>query len=95
MTDTPGYWREGPTSWRTAPRPVGWKKLRAAVLQRDAHACQLCGNDANEVDHIGAADNHDPANLRSLCSPCHRRVTSARASLARRPAPAPPASILD
>ena len=83
MTNTPAT-GEGPHQLG-APRPTVNRRSSSRRACTNAHACQLYGDDANEVDHISAADNHDPANLRSLCSPCHRRVTSARASLSPPP----------
>jgi len=51
-----------------------WRSIRAGILARDQHRCQLCGQPAAEVDHItplayGGSDH--PANLRSLCHDCH------------------------
>lgn len=65
-----------------------WQRLRAAVL-RDEPLCRMCGEmghvtAATEVDHIrpfqGLADplRLDRTNLRPLCTPCHRQVTSAQ-----------------
>lgn len=34
-----GTWKADPTSWRTAPRPKGWKKLRAQIIARDGGRC--------------------------------------------------------
>lgn len=61
-----------------------WDRLRKTILQRDKHLCQDCLPDrvtpATQVDHVkpkadGGTD--DPANLRSLCRPCHDRKTYA------------------
>ena len=55
-----------------------WRRLRARILLRDQYTCQLCFRVFLEhhldVDHIipkadGGTD--DPANLRTLCRPCH------------------------
>lgn len=35
----PKTWKPDPTSWRTAPRPKGWKKIRAQVIERDGGRC--------------------------------------------------------
>lgn len=55
--------------------PANWPSIRRAILDRDGHACQLrgprCTGNATEVDHIGSNLNHDPANLRAACQPCH------------------------
>lgn len=60
--------------------PKDWPRIRAAVLKRDAHQCQLripglCTNVATDVDHIGDRNQHLPENLRAACAPCHRRRT--------------------
>lgn len=34
-----GTWKTDPTSWRTAPRPKGWKNLRTQVIARDGGRC--------------------------------------------------------
>lgn len=61
-----------------------WDMLRAKVLARDKHLCQNCLRNkrpeaARTVDHIVAkahGGNDDPANLESLCWPCHRAKTA-------------------
>jgi 5-methylcytosine-specific restriction enzyme A len=54
---------------------AAWRKLRAHILERDRHTCQVCGERATQVDHIvprskGGTDN--PANLRASCGWCNR-----------------------
>lgn len=61
-----------------------WQKLRARVLKRDKHLCQLClqmgiVRVGNEVDHIkrkadGGTDDMD--NLMLCCSDCHKAKTA-------------------
>jgi 5-methylcytosine-specific restriction endonuclease McrA len=63
-----------------------WRKIRAAVLQRDDHACQWCGAPAKTVDHIiplavGGA-RLDPRNLAAACLRCN----SSRGGQTRAPA---------
>lgn len=58
------------------PRPAGWKRLRLAVLERDAHTCKWCGKHADTVDHVvpvaeGGSD--DMSNLAAACAPCNIR----------------------
>lgn len=72
----------------TLLRPTGstrrWRQLRALVLDRDGHRCQLpidasgqlCGAYATHVDHVlprskGGSDH--PANLRAACQTCNLR----------------------
>lgn len=67
-----------------------WRRVRAAVLAAEP-LCRFCAAEgrvtaATEVDHVdafhGLADPKrlDPANLRPLCQPCHRRRTARQAS---------------
>lgn len=58
-----------------------WREVRALVLARDGHMCQIrgprCEVEADQVDHIvpwlagGAV--FDPENLRAACGDCNRR----------------------
>ncbi len=68
-------------------RPIS-AKVRAQVLERNGHTCQMCGAGAGDVDdqnpgrkvriHIGhiTARSHGgtdaPSNLRALCSTCNQ-----------------------
>lgn len=56
-----------------------WRKVRAAVLERDGGVCQIrgpeCQGTADQVDHVvpvgyGGA-RLDPANLRAACRTCN------------------------
>lgn len=66
---------------RHVTRGPRWKALRMAVLERDGWACVRCASRRRlEVDHIRPVrthpqDAHDPANLQTLCAPCHTRKT--------------------
>lgn len=72
-----------------------WRRLRAAVLQRDAYCCQVCGHQdlsgaSLQVDHIierrdGGPDTME--NARALCKPCHARKSGQRAAARKRGAP--------
>lgn len=71
-----------PTASASAINRPGWKKLRAAVLKRDRHQCQIrgsrCTTIATQVDHVvevadGGTD--DMSNLQSCCTPCHLTKT--------------------
>ena len=85
-------WKRDPTSWRTTPRPTGWKKTRQRILERDGHRCtwdnagHRCTERATDVDHIGAPDDHSDDNLRSLCGPHHDHRTAHQAAAASRTA---------
>ena len=64
-----GHQRTSTTQWRT---------LRQQILERDQHTC-ICGNPANEVDHIrnwAAGGTDDPTNLTAICPECHKRKTA-------------------
>lgn len=66
---------------------AAWERVRKVVLQRDAGLCQVCLRKnaytaGNIVDHIvskakaaalrwGQARIDDPANLQTICKPCH------------------------
>ena len=68
---------------RDAGSTRSWRRLRALVLDRDAHRCtlplasgQLCGAFATHVDHVvprskGGSDAL--SNLRAACRPCNLR----------------------
>lgn len=79
----------GPRSSRTAPLPKNWASLRRKVLKRDGYVCTwdlghgvLCGQPATDVDHIGDPADHSLQNLRSLCSPHHRRRSASQGAKA-------------
>lgn len=65
-----------------------WTAIRAAVLERDDHRCQLCGRPRRlEVHHLrkwtpGTA--HDPNNLLTLCEPCHAQAHSPGSETSRK-----------
>ena len=80
-------------SWEGSTRrdrlPANWKtEVRPSILERDKHRCQLqhediCIGTASEVDHIVAGDDHAPANLQAICTPCHRFKSSSEGAAAR------------
>lgn len=76
----PGNWTG---SNRAKRLPPNWQAIRRAVLERDGYRCVLCGSVATEVDHIQRGDDHDPHNLRSLCTPHHRAKSSKEGNTAR------------
>jgi len=82
-----------PGSWRGwDPRyDFAWKRLRAAVLDRDEHLCQPCRRAgrltlATEVDHVtprSLGGSESPENMQAICKACHRRKTAAEGASAR------------
>lgn len=63
-------------SWSNLP-PRQRARIRAIVLQRDGHRCQLrlpgCTTIATTVDHIRdrTTAGDGPDNLRAACAPCN------------------------
>ena len=60
-----------------------WRTIRAAVLNRDGHRCQLrldvCTVTATCVHHtLGKALGDDPAHLVAACEPCNQAVGDPR-----------------
>lgn len=60
------------------PRPAGsvWRRLRAAVFERDNHRCVYCGSSEKlECDHVLARSlggTDDEENLVTACKECNR-----------------------
>lgn len=52
-----------------------WKTLRALILERDNYVCWMCGNRANQVDHLipPPVGTDAPENLAAACGPCNNR----------------------
>ncbi len=82
------------TSDRKSRLPDDWNTRRMRVLRRDGYRCQardslgyLCGQPANQCDHIVAGDNHELDNLQALCRWHHARKSSQEGNAAhpRRP----------
>lgn len=55
-----------------------WRRLRARILLRDQYTCQLCFRvcmdhdlDVDHITPLAQGGTDDPANLRTLCRPCH------------------------
>jgi len=94
------------SSDRRSRLPSDWARRRLRVLRRDGYRCQVrdaaglkCLERGNEVDHIVAGDDHDYANLQTICRDHHEAKTLAEAKAAiqaksrRRPAPRHPGSL--
>lgn len=60
-------------------RNYTWGGVRQRVMNRDSYACVICGEYAEEVDHIKAISlgglPFQLENLRSMCKKHHRRKT--------------------
>lgn len=71
--------------------PPEWPAIRRRILKRDNRECQhrdrgsreICGDFANEVDHIQHGDDHSDGNLQALCSWHHARKSSSEGGAAR------------
>jgi len=55
---------------------AAWNRLRRTVLRRDGYRCRRCQSpsitgSALTTHHIRADGADDPANLITLCAPCH------------------------
>lgn len=80
------------TSDRLAELPDDWPLLRIRVLRRDGYRCQardstgaVCGEHANQVDHIVPGPDHSLDNLQALCRWHHARKSSREGAAARKP----------
>lgn len=93
-----GHWA---SSDRSASLPPDWPDIRRQVLNEEP-ACRLayadewvtkrgiesCAGRSVEVDHIDSPIDHSRANLRGVCTPCHKRRTQEQAVAALRGASA-------
>ena len=58
-----------------------WKMLRKSIYKRDNFTCQECGQVGGKLNahHIipwRISKDDNPANLITLCKPCHRKIES-------------------
>ena len=65
-----------------------WRQARKRQLERDGYRCQRqlngCLGRASQVNHvIGAEADPGHRHLRSVCEPCHRKVTAQQGGGAR------------
>lgn len=54
----------------------GYRALRLLILERDNYVCWMCGNRADQVDHLippWAGGSDEPENLAAACGPCNIR----------------------
>ena len=87
-------WSSESKSPRALRLPDDWTLRRVRALRRDGYRCQardslgaMCGEPANQVDHIEPGDDHSLDNLQSLCRWHHARKSSAEGAAARGPRP--------
>lgn len=53
---------------------AGWRKIAAAVLERDSYRCHWCGGSADTADHVipkAAGGTDQLANVVAACRPCN------------------------
>ena len=85
-------WQRGPrTASSAVTKGKAWHRVRAIVLARDGHACQLrlsvCIGTATQVDHSHAVAHGgatlDPDQCIAVCVPCHKVKTAQDAAAGR------------
>lgn len=62
------------SEWFKERDPDEWKLIRTQVFKRDNYTCVYCGwktQRFQQVNHIGAEDNHSFDNLETVCAACH------------------------
>jgi 5-methylcytosine-specific restriction enzyme A len=65
-----------------------WDAIRKRVMERDGWLCQPCKRagrprTGSEVDHVvplSEGGSNDPANLQTICTPCHESKTQTERS---------------
>ena len=60
--------------WPDRTGEPGWRRTRAAILERDDYTCVSCQHRAikwMQVHHVLAGEDDDPENLSVLCVACH------------------------
>lgn len=72
-------------TWQGKGSTWSWRKMRAAVLERDGHRCQIngphCDSVAVTVHHrLGRGVSEDPADLEAACWPCNHGQGSPESS---------------
>lgn len=86
-------WETNGSSKRRLELPPNWyTEIRPRILKRDGYVCQqrrsdrpgICGQPANQVDHINDPHDHSDDNLQSLCAWHHRKKTEGESAEARR-----------
>ncbi len=69
----PSVMRAG--EWFKDRDPVAWQQTKKQVLLRDHFTCTYClliAQKFQQVNHIGAEDDHRMENLETVCAACHR-----------------------
>jgi 5-methylcytosine-specific restriction endonuclease McrA len=55
------------------------RSVRNEVIERDGNRCVPCGAvEQLQVHHMGSSTDHSPANLITVCPPCHSHLEKAR-----------------
>lgn len=90
--EQPQHWRGPRTTSSTITGTRAWRRLRAQVLKRDNHQCQvritgICTGRADCVHHIkntaaGGAP-YDPTNCAAACTPCNQAEAYRESATAR------------
>lgn len=60
--------------WFKERDPQEWNRVRAQALERDDYTCVYCewmAKSFQQVNHIGAEDDHSLDNLETVCMACH------------------------
>lgn len=71
-------------STRRQRLPPDWPQIRRRILERDPVCTKCWQQPSTEADHIVNGDDHSDANLRGICTPCHRRKSALEGVEARR-----------
>ena len=75
---------------RKSRLPADWPLLRRVVIERAGGRCEVikkngkrCWDDAVDVDHIVAGDDHSLAALQGICAWHHKRKSSREGNAAQ------------
>jgi 5-methylcytosine-specific restriction endonuclease McrA len=78
-------WRTGQPAEKSAGYGHRWRRFRQAIIDERGARCEDCGAtdirlELHHVDRQGMTGEHayDPANVKLLCTSCHRRASRRR-----------------
>ncbi len=65
---------------------LGWRSIRRTALERDGHACAICGAhrarmNVHHIEPFSLVLKHELENLVTLCTSCHNQVHRGAAAL--------------